>query len=83
MLDDRLSSHIKHQGYLNMFNGINITQIHNYIKINCQSIVKKGLQEIPDQLDAHYPHDQQPPNPLSPNRSKLGQEIQCCNQFLE
>ncbi len=41
MLDDRLSIPIKHQGYLDMFNGINVTKTCNYIKIDCHSFIEK------------------------------------------
>jgi hypothetical protein len=39
MLDDCLSIPIKHQGYLDMYNGMNVTQTHYYIKIDCHSFV--------------------------------------------
>ncbi len=42
MLDDCLSIPIKRQGYLDMFNGINVTQICDYIKINCHSFIEKA-----------------------------------------
>ena len=41
MLDDRLTIPIKRQGYLDMFNGIDIAQTRDYIKISCKSFVKK------------------------------------------
>jgi hypothetical protein len=45
MLDDRLSIPIKYQGYVNMFNGINITQTRNYIKVDCHSFVEKTCEK--------------------------------------
>jgi hypothetical protein len=45
MLDKHLSISIKCQGYLDVFNGINITQTHNYIKINCYSFVEKACKK--------------------------------------
>jgi hypothetical protein len=41
MLDACLTIPIKWQGYLNMYNGIDITQTRNYIKILCESCIKK------------------------------------------
>jgi hypothetical protein len=41
LLDKRLTIPIKRQGYLDMFNGVNITQTRHYIKISCKSFIKK------------------------------------------
>jgi hypothetical protein len=41
MLDERLTIPIKRQGYLDMFNGIDITQTRDYIKISCKSFIDK------------------------------------------
>ncbi len=41
MLDERLSIPIKRQGYLDMFNGIDVTQTRDYIKILCKSFIDK------------------------------------------
>jgi hypothetical protein len=41
MLDARLTIPIKQQGYLNMYNGIGITQTRDYIKILCKSFIEK------------------------------------------
>jgi hypothetical protein len=45
MLDECLSVPIKRQGYLDMFNGINITQTRDYININCHSFIKKACKK--------------------------------------
>jgi hypothetical protein len=41
MIDDRLSIPIKRQGYLDMYNGIDILQTRHYIKINVRTFVDK------------------------------------------
>ena len=41
MLDERLSISIKRQGYLDMFNGIDVTQTWDYIKISCKLFIDK------------------------------------------
>jgi hypothetical protein len=41
MLDGYLSIPIKRQGYLDMFNGLNVTQTCDYIQIDCHSFVEK------------------------------------------
>jgi hypothetical protein len=45
MLDERLTIPIKQQGYLDMFNGIDITQMRDYIKISCQSFINKCCEK--------------------------------------
>jgi hypothetical protein len=41
LLDEQLTIPIKQQGYLDMFNGVNITQTQHYIKISCKSFIEK------------------------------------------
>ncbi len=41
LIDDELSISLKQQGLLDMFNGINITQTRDYIKINCHTYIDK------------------------------------------
>jgi hypothetical protein len=45
MLDERLTIPIKRQGYLDMFNGIDVTQMRDYIKISCQSFINKCCEK--------------------------------------
>jgi hypothetical protein len=45
MLGNHLSIPIKHQGYLDMFNGINVTQTRDYINFDCHSFVKKACKK--------------------------------------
>jgi hypothetical protein len=42
MLDDKLTISIKRQGYLDMYNGIDISQTRDYIKISCKLFVEKS-----------------------------------------
>ena len=41
MIDDRLKIPIKRQGYLDMYNGIDILQTRYYIKINLRTFIDK------------------------------------------
>jgi hypothetical protein len=41
LLDDELSIPLKRQGLLDMFNGINVTQTQDYIKIDCHTYIDK------------------------------------------
>ena len=41
MIDDKLTIPMKRQGYLDMYNGINVTQTCHYIKISCTSYITK------------------------------------------
>ena len=41
MIDDRLTIPMKHQGFLDMYNGIDILQIHYYSKISCTTYTNK------------------------------------------
>ncbi len=41
MLDDKLSIPIKHQGHLDMYNGVNVHQTRDYIKLTCTTFIDK------------------------------------------
>jgi hypothetical protein len=41
MIDDELRILMKHQGYLDMYHGVNKKQTKNYIKISCKSSIEK------------------------------------------
>ena len=41
MIDDKLAIPMKRQGYLDMYNGIDVTQTRHYIKISCTSYINK------------------------------------------
>ena len=61
LIDDKLSIPIKRQGYLNMYNGVDIYQTRHYIKINIKTFVDKVFaKHIASWMKTSYP---------SPNRS--------------
>ena len=41
MIDDELTIPMKHQGYLDMYNGIDVIQTRDYIKISSKSFIDK------------------------------------------
>jgi hypothetical protein len=45
MIDDKLTIPVKRQGYLDMYNGINVLQTWHYIKVSVQSFVEKVFEK--------------------------------------
>jgi hypothetical protein len=43
LLDDQLSIPLKRQGLLDMFNGVNVVQTRDYIKINCHMYMTRSV----------------------------------------
>ncbi len=41
MLDEKLTMPIKRQGLLDMFNGVNVTQTKDYVKVDCHTYIDK------------------------------------------
>ncbi len=41
MLDEKLTMPIKHQGLLDMFNGVNVVQTRDCVKIDCHTYIDK------------------------------------------
>jgi len=41
LIDDKLTIPVKRQGYLDMYNGINVLQTRHYIKISITSFINK------------------------------------------
>ncbi len=41
MLDKKLTMPIKCQGLLDMFNGVDVVQMKNYVKIDCHTYIDK------------------------------------------
>jgi hypothetical protein len=41
MLDEKLTMPIKHQGLLDMFNGVDVVKTKNYVKIDCHTYIDK------------------------------------------
>ncbi len=61
LIDEKLSIPIKRQGYLNMYNGVDVYQTHNYIKINIKTFINKAFaKRILTWMRTSYP---------TPNRS--------------
>ncbi len=71
MLDECLSIPIKCQGYLDMFDGINITQTRDYIKINCHSFVEKACEKYLTSCMHTIPLTDNRPTPLPPDSTWL------------
>ncbi len=56
LVDDRLTIPIKQQGYLDKYNGVDIIQTRDYIKINISSFVEKVFQHrIATWMKMYYP----------------------------
>ena len=61
LIDKKLSIPIKRQGYLNMYNGVDVYQTRNYIKINIKTFINKAFaKRISTWMRTSYP---------TPNRS--------------
>ena len=61
LIDDELSIPIKRQGYLDMYNGVDIYQTRHYIKINIKTFIDKAfVKHIATWMKTSYP---------TPNRS--------------
>ena len=41
MIDNKLSIPMKWQGYLDMYNGIDVLQMRDYIRITCKTFINK------------------------------------------
>jgi hypothetical protein len=41
MIDEKLTILMKRQGFLDMYNGVDVHQTHDYIKIACTSYINK------------------------------------------
>jgi hypothetical protein len=61
MIDDRLEIPIKRQGYIDMYNGVDVLQTRHYIKLNVQTFIDKVFEHhISTWMKTSYP---------TPNRS--------------
>jgi hypothetical protein len=61
LIDEKLTIPIKRQGYLDVYNGVDIIQTHFYIKINVKSFIEKAFEKhIATWMKTSY---------LTPNRS--------------
>jgi hypothetical protein len=64
MLDDRHFIPLKRQGLLDMFNGIDVTQTCDYIKIDCHSYINKFSEKYLDTWLNKVPMTENCPTPL-------------------
>ena len=64
MLDDKLTIPIKRQGFLDMYNGIDVYQTRDYIKIACTSFVDKSCYKYIDTWLKTYMMSGTQPTPL-------------------
>jgi len=64
MIDDQLSIPLKRQGLHDMFNGIDVTQTRDYIKIDCHSYINKFCEKYLDTWLNKVPMTENRPTPL-------------------
>jgi hypothetical protein len=63
LIDDKLSEPIKRQGYLDLYNGVDILQTRHYIKLTVKTFVEKAFSKhIATWMKTSY---------LTPNRSTM------------
>ncbi len=72
LIDDQLSIPIKRQGLLDMFNGINVTQTQDYIKIDCHTYIDKFCEKYTNSWLHKVPmtENRPTPSPLTPLGSR-------------
>jgi hypothetical protein len=71
MIDNALSMPLKRQGLLDMFNGIDVTQTHYYVKINCHTYISKFCEKYLDTWLGKVPLTANRPTPLPTNPTWL------------
>ncbi len=64
LIDDELSIPLKQQGLLDMFNGINVTQTQDYIKIDCHTYIDKFFEKYLHTWLQKVPMTENRPTPL-------------------
>ncbi len=64
LLNDQLSIPLKQQGLLDMFNGINVLQTSNYIKIDCHTYIDKFCKKYLNTWLSKVPLTENRPTPL-------------------
>jgi hypothetical protein len=73
MLDEELSIPLKCQGLLDMFNGINVTQTRDYIKIDCHTCINKFCKKYLQTWLQKVPLTENRPTPLPTDPSWIKQ----------
>ena len=64
MIDDQLKIPLKRQGLLDMFNGIDVVQTRDYIKISCLSYITKFCEKYLETWLSKVPLTENRPTPL-------------------
>jgi hypothetical protein len=64
LIDDQLTIPLKRQGLLDMFNGINVTQTRDYIKIDCHTYIDKFCEKYVNTWLNKVPLTENRPTPL-------------------
>ncbi len=64
MIEDKVKIPLKRQGLLNMFNGINVIQTRDYIKIDCHTYIEKFCSKYMDTWLNKVPTTKNRPTPL-------------------
>jgi hypothetical protein len=64
MLDNRLTMPIKRQGLLDIFNGVNVVQMQDYIKIDCHTYINKMCTKYLASWLSKVPLSKNRPTPL-------------------
>jgi hypothetical protein len=64
MIDNFLIIPMKCQGYLDMYNGIDVLQTRNYIKISCTTFIDKICEKNLNMWMRHYTMTADQPMPL-------------------
>jgi hypothetical protein len=67
MIDDFMFIPMKRQGYLDMYNGINVLQTRDYIKIFCTTFINKICEKYLNTWMRHYTMTADRPTPLPAN----------------
>jgi hypothetical protein len=67
LIDDQLTIPLKRQGLLDMFNGINVTQMRDYIKIDCHTYIDKFCEKYINTWLHKVPITENRPTPLPTN----------------
>jgi hypothetical protein len=64
LIDDELSIPIKRQGYLDMYNGIDVMQTKDYIKISCKTFINKICDKYLNSWMRNFTSTKDRPTPL-------------------
>jgi hypothetical protein len=64
MIDDELSIPMKRQGYLDMYNGIDILQTRDYIRITCNTFINKICDKYLNSWMQNFTSTEDQPTPL-------------------